>query len=280
GPAVTAPVPVPAATVATAAWVGVAKEDWVEVTSNAGKVLIHYPNPVTSKYDSVLANSVRTAWTTLVAPHYSAITHLEIKPIQSYNSITFAEADAVERGSNRTVHVVLFKLHDDQARNRYLEFVTDSKAAFERSFGPYHQDEFHWEKLSQLGNYDSFNVTREGLAGTWASSDFASVSYYYVNSGLAAGADATSIAKQFTFDGKGGYASDESSASGPVGHAKFAREQYHGAYAIDGGIHLTLTDRFKGHPEAYTAYFQAVNGGNALVMVDAHNSVTYLVKRR
>ena len=129
-----------------------------------------------------------------------------------------------------------------------------------------------------VGRIHRFDVTKEGLAGTWTSSDSTSISYYYASSGRAAGTDATSIAKQFTFDGKGGYASDSASASGPVGNAKFARQQYRGAYSIDGGIHLTLTNRFMGKPEAYTAYFQAVKGGNALVMIDSQKSVTYLGK--
>ncbi len=107
------------------------------------------------------------------------------------------------------------------------------------------------------------------------------MSYYYASSGLAAGADATSIAEKFTFDGKRGYASDAASSSGAVGNAKFARAQDRGTYSVDSsGVKLTLTNRFKGQPETYTPYFQAVKGGNALVMIDSHNSVTYLGKNK
>ena len=255
------------------------KADWVEVTSTAGKVLVHYPNRTADAYDSSLANGLRTAWTTLVAPHYTNITNLVIKPIQSWRSVSFAEADATEIESKRQVHVVLFKLHDDHGLNRYLEFVNDSKAAYERAWGAYRRDEFGWDKLVAMGNYDRFTVTPAALAGTWSSTDFASVSYYYASSGRAAGTSATSSANEYVFDAKSGYTSDHASASGPVGQAKFSRQQYAGKYAIEGGTKLTLTNRFGGKSEVFTVYFRAVKNGSILVLIDSRNSVTYLGKR-
>ncbi|CAN5851969.1 hypothetical protein BH11MYX2_BH11MYX2_17320 [soil metagenome] len=276
GSAVAAAAPAPS----TDAWSATPQADWVEVTSKAGKVLVHFPNAKADAYDSVLANSVRTAWATLVAPHYASVTNLVVKPIQSYESVTFAEADAVENGTNKPVHVVLFKLHDYKGQNRYLEFVNDSKAAFESAWGAYRASEFGWDKLVAMGNYDRFTVTPAALAGTWTSTDFASISYYYASTGRAAGTDATSTAASFTFDGKGGYSSDYTGASGAVGQAKFSRVQYRGAYSVDqSGIKMTLTNRFKGKSESYTAYFRAVKGGNILVLIDAQNSVTYLGKK-
>jgi hypothetical protein len=259
-------------------WTSVAKEDWVEVTNGALSVYLHYPNAKADAYNSVLRAGLQNAWNVLVAPHYTQVRNFALKPIQSYESISFAEADAIDR-ANRPVHVVLFKKHDSQALNRYLEFVAPDKATFERQFGPYRNEEFGWDALVNMGRYNAFPLTMADLTGTWSSTDFASISYYYVSTGGLAGTNATSLADSFTFDGKGGYSSDHSGASGAVGNAKFSRQQYRGAASIS-PEGLTLTNRFQGQSETYSAFFQAVKGGRVLVLTDRLKTTKYLVRPR
>lgn len=273
-PAVSGSAPKAAAT----GWVSTAREDWVEVTNGLITVYLHHPNAKADAYNSVLRDGLQNAWNVLVAPHSSQVRNFALKPIQSYESISFAEADAVDR-ANRPVHVVLFKKHDSQARNRYLEFIAPDKATFERQFGAYHADEFGWDALVNMGNFNAFPVTMADLTGTWASTDFASISYAYVSTGRPAGASATALADTFTFDGKGGYSSDSTGASGAVGNAKFSRQVYRGTASIS-SAGLTLTNRFEGQPETYTAYFQAVKQGRVLVLTDRLKTTRYLVKQR
>jgi hypothetical protein len=52
-------------------WVATAKDDWVEVTKDVVKILIHYPNKVTSQYYPDPQEEKQVGWNTLIAPRYS-----------------------------------------------------------------------------------------------------------------------------------------------------------------------------------------------------------------
>ena len=60
-------------------WVSVVKEDWVEVTKQGIKVLIHYPNKVVDDYSPDLLEGLKEAWDVLVAPRYSSAKNFEFK---------------------------------------------------------------------------------------------------------------------------------------------------------------------------------------------------------
>lgn len=285
----TAPASTPAAGAAPAAqstppsatsngWTSTPKADWVEVSSAKATVLIHYANAKADAYNSVLADGLRDAWNTLVAPHYKAVKNLALRPIQSFESIGFAEADATDHAGN-SVYVVLFKKYVSTGNGRFIEIITRDKRTFEELFGPYHNDEFGWDSLVSLAGHNRFPVSASQLAGTWVSTDFATVSYYYVNGGGQAGASATSIADEFTFDKAGTYSSDHAGASGEVGRAKFSRQQYRGAFTLGTGT-ITLTKRFQGADETFSAHLEAVKGGYVLVLVDRQGTVKALVKRK
>lgn len=270
--------PAPAPVSASANWSVTQRADWVEATNGPVRVYLHYANASADAYNSVLRAGLQNAWNVLVAPHLSQVRDFALRPIQSYESISFAEADAVD-STQRSVHVVLFKKHDSAGRNGYVEVLAPDKATFEKTFGAWHNDEFGWDALANLSRLNWFQVDAARLPGTWSSTDFASISYFYVNTGGLAGTDATSLADAFTFDGQGGYSSDHSGASGAAGNAKFSRQTYRGKYSVS-PTGLTLTNRFQGQSDTYRAGFQAVRGGLVLVMTDHLQTTKYLVKRK
>ena len=139
-------------------WTGTVQEDWVQVVKGNVKVLIHYPNKSADAYNSVLMDGLKNAWNVLVAPRYSTASNFEFKPITGWQSIEFAEADAVEKGTGRAVHVVLFKMNYSNGSGKYLEFITPDKRAFEQEFGPYHESSDGWEKVESMANYNKFAV--------------------------------------------------------------------------------------------------------------------------
>ena len=79
------------------------REDWVEVARGSIKVLIHYPNKQADQYNSVLKDGLLAAWNVLVAPKYRAIRGFQLKPISGWQSIEFAEADALEAVTSNPV---------------------------------------------------------------------------------------------------------------------------------------------------------------------------------
>ena len=110
-------------------WTATSKEDWVEVIKDDFKTLVHYPNPKADAYNSILKEGDFTAWNILVAPRYSNLRNFEWKSIQSWESISFMEADANETTTGKAVHIVLFKKHYSKGNGRYLEIITNNKAA-------------------------------------------------------------------------------------------------------------------------------------------------------
>lgn len=259
-------------------WTATEQPSWVKVTRGNLSTLVHYPNQKADAYNSDLKAGLQNAWNLLVAPRYTDIQNFALKPIQSFESIAFAEADAMEKATGKSVHIVLFKKHYSKGHGRYIEFISPSKSAFEQAFGPYRSDEFGWEKLEGMQFKNRFAVAANDLVGKWTTSDYASLRYYYVNGGGFAGATATSTADLFSFAKGGTYQSDHSGASGVVGNAKFSRQVYKGKYTAN-TWNLTLTNRFKGATEKYSCYFEAVKGGRILVLTDARNTVLSLGKR-
>jgi hypothetical protein len=260
-------------------WSSTIKEDWVEVTKGNIKVLLHYPNKKADAYNSVLKDGDYNAWNILVAPRYSNLKNFEWKSIQSWESISFMQADATENGTGKSVHIVLFKKHYSNGNGRYLEFVSDSKATYENEFGPYHNTEFEWDKTANMQFRNKFSVAPNDLIGKWSTTDYASISYYYVNTGGLAGTTATSTADEFTFLPDNNYESDHSGASGMVGNMKFSRQVYKGKSTVT-NWNITLTNRFQGDTEKYDSYFEAVKGGRALILTDHLNTVHTLVKQQ
>lgn len=259
-------------------WVSIANDNWVEVSKGAIKVLIHYPNKQADSYNSVLKESDYTAWNILVAPKYKNLQNIVWKTIQSWQSISFMEADGTEISSGKNVHIVLFKKHYSNGTGRYLEFITNSKSEYEKEFGSYHNDELGWEKPANMQYRNKFPIAQEDLIGTWSTTDYTSISYYYINGGGLAGTNATTTADKFTFSADNNYQSQHSGASGMVGNMKFSNVVYKGKTSVSNWS-ISLTNRFEGATEKYNVYFEAVKSGRALILTDRLNTTYTLVKQ-
>lgn len=249
-------------------WVSSVQEDFVEVTKGNIKVLIHYPNKKADAYNSVLKEQDYTAWNTLVAPRYSNLKNLEWKTIQSWQSITFMQGDATENATGKNVHIVLFKKHYSNGSGRYLEFITDSKASFEREFGAYHNTEFDWDKTANMQYRNKFAVAAQDLVGKWTANDYASLTYYYVSTGGTAGTTATTTADEFNFLNTTNYQSEHNGASGEVGNMKFSQQVYKGGFTVTNWS-IILTNRFKGKTDTFNCQFEAIKGGRILILNQA-----------
>ena len=248
-------------------WTSTEQEDWVQVVKGNITVLIHYPNKNADAYNTDLLDGLKNAWNILVAPKYSTASNFEFKPISSWQSIEFAEADAVEKNTGKTVHVVLFKIHYSGGKGRYLEFITPDKKTFEQEFGPYHNTSYGWENVEKMATYNRFAVSAEDLKGKWSSNFSGMTQYVNAYTGVSAGATAHSSVQNFIFGESNKYHWDISMASGMVGAMKFQSAKSEGTFTMLNNWQVKFSD-IEGKPKTYDVYFSCIKGSRILSLSD------------
>ena len=248
-------------------WVGTEQEDWAQVTKGNIKVLVHYPNKAADAYNTDLMEGLKNAWNVLVAPRYSSASNFEFKPISSWQSIEFAEADMVENGTGNTVHVVLFKINYSGGGGKYLEFITADKNSFEQEFGAYHQTSSGWEKMESMATYNKFAVAPLDLSGKWSNKYSGMTQYVNAYTGASAGANTHASAQNFEFIPGNTYKWDLAVASGMVGNIKFQSVKSAGKFTMPNNWQINFSD-MEGKPKTYNAYFSCIKGARVLWLQD------------
>jgi hypothetical protein len=248
-------------------WVATEQDDWVQVTNGNIKVLIHYPNKQADAYNSVLMDGLKNAWNLLIAPRYSSGANFEFKPISGWQSIEFAEADAVEKATGKSVHVVLFKMNYSNGSGKYMEFITPDKRTYEQEFGPYHQESYGWEKVEAIANYNKFAVAASDLSGKWTSDFSGAIQYVNAYTGFDAGMDTHASNENFQFGSANQYNWDLGVASGAVGNIKFQSVKSSGHFSMAGNWQITFSD-IEGKARTYNTYFSCIKGLRILWLDD------------
>ena len=212
-------------------------------------------------------DGLKNAWDVLVAPRYSTASNFEFKPITGWQAIEFAEADAVEKGTGKTVHVVLFKMNYSNGSGKYLEFIAPNKAVFEQEFGAYHQTTSGWEKMENMATRNKFSVAAADLKGKWTSNFSGMVQYANAITGASAGADTHASVENFQFGPGNAYKWDIGVASGFVGSIKFQSVKSSGKFTVPGNWQVSFSD-IEGKPRTYNASFTCVKGARILWLGD------------
>lgn len=248
-------------------WTSTVQEDFVSVVKGGIKVLIHYPNKKADAYNSVLKEGDYNAWNTLVAPRYTNLKNLEWKSVQSWESITFMEGDAMENATGKTVHIVLFKKHYSTGMGSYLEFVTDNKVAYENEFGPYHNTGFDWDKTANMQFRNKFAVGASDLKGKWTNNFTGLTQYVYANTGASAGANTHASNQNFEFGTANTYKWDLTVANGFVGNIKFQSVKASGKFSLPNNWQVNFSE-IEGKPKKYNVYFSCIKGARILWLQD------------
>lgn len=250
-------------------WTSTVQEDWVEVTKGNIKVQIHYPNKKADEYNSVLLDGLKTAWDVLVAPRYSSASNFEFKPIQSWQSIEFAEADMVENATGKTVHVVLFKKNFSGGGGKFLEFISANKNAFELEFGAYINEALApgWDKMAAMANYNKFAVGASDLIGKWTTNFTGMTQYVNAYTGASAGADTHASNESFVFGADNTYKWDLGVASGFVGNIKFQSAKAAGKWSLLNNWQVHFSEIEK-KAKTYNAFFSCIKGARILWLQD------------
>ncbi len=213
-------------------------------------------------------DGLKNAWNILVAPKYSSTSNFEFKLITGWQSIEFAEADALEKKTGKTVHVVLFKMNYSNGSGKYMEFITPDKTTYEHEFGAYHQESYGWEKVEVMANYNKFTVAASDLKGKWTSDFTGMIQYVNAYTGSDAGANTHSSNESFEFLGDNTYKWDIAVASGMVGNMKFQSVKSAGKFSLPNNWQLYFSE-LEGKPKTYNVYFSCVKGARILWLEDS-----------
>ena len=250
-------------------WTSTVQENWVEVTKGNIKVLLHYPDKSVDAYSSDLMEGLKYGWNVLVAPKYSSATNMEFKPLYSWQSIEFAEADMVEKNTGKTVHVVFFKKLFNSGSGRYLEFITSDKKAFENEFGAYSNEALAaiWDNMAAMANYNKFAVAASDLSGKWSSNFTGMTQYVNAYTGADAGANTHASNENFEFAASNTYKWDLGVASGFVGNIKFQSAKSNGKFTVVNNWQVNFSD-IEGKPKTYNVQFVCIKGARVLWIGD------------
>jgi hypothetical protein len=228
------------------------------VTKGTTKVNIHYPNKDADDYNPDLLGGLQHAWDVLIAPRYST-GNVEFKPIHDWQSVEFAEADAKEKSTGKSVHIVLFKKNFSGGKGKYLEFITPDKRSFEQEFGVYHQTASGWEKMENMGGYNKFAIAASDLRGKWTNKFTGTTQYVNAITGLDAGMTSHASVENFLFGPGNDYKWDITVAGGVVGNLKFQNAKSNGKFSMSGNWQVNFSD-IEGKPKTYSAYFSCIKG--------------------
>ncbi|HRJ31059.1 MAG TPA: hypothetical protein PLV21_03150 [Cyclobacteriaceae bacterium] len=251
-------------------WVSNERENWVEVTKNNVKVLIHYPNPTTSQYISDPEEAKRVAWNTLVAPRYSNLQNYFVaKCALSYIQGSFISGTLTDNHTGQQVYVALFK----RERSPWMEFIAPNSTAFGQATGfdittlsGYVENEA-WNPLHRFEGYNKFAVAPSDLTGTWTNNFSGFTQYVNAYTGADAGMNTHSSSQTFEFLANGTYNWSISMASGFVGSIKFSGAKSSGKFTNPNNWQIHFSD-LEGKPKLYNAYFSCIKGARILWLQD------------
>ena len=249
-------------------WTSTVQENWVQVTKGTMKVLIHYPDKHVDDYNPDLLAGLQYAWNALVAPRYNNPGNLVFRPQSGWQSIEFAESDAVDKTTGARVHVVLFKKNYSGGSGKYLEFITPDKQSFEKEFGTYENaaadySSEAWDKIAAMATYNKFAVAASDLKGKWTSNFTGMQQYVNAYTGANAGMNTHASNESFEFGEGGTYHWNLGVASGFVGNIKFQSVKSSGKLTVPDNWHIHFSD-IEGKPRNYNASFSCVKGARVL----------------
>lgn len=236
-------------------WVATAMKDWVEVRRGTTTVRLHYLVPYTDRTRNLDDRQLMEYfWNLLVQPHAPA-SEIQVRPPDdSYNRVSFAEADSTDPTTGQPIHVTL-QLTSENGNARCIEIVTPTRAAFQQAFPSS-------DAISAMNGYNKFAVAASDLPGTWENSSSAYGMYYSTVTGDFAGMRGASTYDKFVFDRNGAYSYTFIGTSTGTGAPAVSTGKSSGRLTLD-GWNATTKDT-EGKSTTYTIQFEAIRGGRIL----------------
>ena len=251
-------------------WVGVVKEDWVEVTKGSMKVLLHYP-----RSNTIIAADpephINNAWNILVAPRYSDIRNYRtVSSSLDYIRPYLGYAQLKDNASGKQVFVALFRKGD----TGWLEFVCPDKNSFINTFH-INPDQLDWQTSSETWNplvnmttYNRFAVEANDLKGTWTSDFTGMTEYYNSYTGAHTATTMHQSSETFVFLPGNSYNWKLMAINGQIGAARYDEAKNSGKFSMNGNWQVNFSN-IEGKAKTFNVYFSCIKGARLLWMQDA-----------
>lgn len=250
-------------------WKSIIQENWVEVTKDNIKVLLHYPKDGTifPADPDVLTN---TAWNILVAPRYSNLRNYKTCYISTYDRPYLGMGYATESGTGKNVFIVLFR----QGQSGWIEFVTPDKNSFISQF-KFDPETIKWDSesslmvpLSNMTGYNKFAVSATDFSGKWTS-DFTGIQQmYHVYTGQYAGMNINQSNEEFVFKAGHTYNWKLLVINGMAGNAKFTEVKSSGKLSVPNNWQVKFS-MIENKARTYHAFWSCIKGARILNLLDA-----------
>lgn len=253
-------------------WTSTEKEDWVEVSKGSIKVLLHYPNQITTKYYGNSDEEIAAVWNNLVAPRYSDLT--DFKKWYNLSNIPrplLASAYLKDNTTGKNVYVTIY--HRGASSIAWMEIVCPDKNSFVQTFGldiatlpNAYIDPAKFNALDIMPGYNRFAASMQDLSGTWTSDFSSSLNYYNNNTGFKTETRTYASSQIYKINANGTYRWELNTAESS-GSTKFQQTVSTGSCKLISNWQINFSDIGK-KPKTYNYYFSCIKGGRILWLQD------------
>ncbi len=250
-------------------WTATEQEDWVIVTKNNVKVLLHYPKAGTI-FPADPGPMTNAAWDILVAPRYSNLKNYKTAYISTYDRPYLGMGYATENATGRNVFVVFF--HQGQAD--WLEFITPDKNTFIQQY-KFDPEGIQWDSESDLmipllnmTSYNKFAIAASDFNGKWTSDYTGIQQLYNVYTGNYAGMNMNQSNEEFIFGAGNSYNWKLLVVNGMVGNMQYTQVNSAGQFTVINNWQIHFT-KIENRARTYHAFWSCIKGARVLNLLDA-----------
>ncbi|MGB8195288.1 MAG: hypothetical protein WCF67_25350 [Chitinophagaceae bacterium] len=250
-------------------WTATEQADWVTVTKDNIKVLIHYPKEGTI-FPADPEPLTTAAWNILVAPRYSNLRNYKTAYITSYNRPYLGMGTATENASGKDVFIVLYR----QGETGWLEFIAPDKNSFIQNF-KFDPETIRWDSetdllkpMAAMVNYNKFAIAASDFTGTWTSDFTGLQQLYHVYTGNYAGMNVHQSNQEFIFSAGNSYNWRLLVVNGMVGNMKYTDVKSSGKFSVPNNWQIHFS-KIESKAKTYHAHWSCIKGARLLKLLDA-----------
>ena len=249
-------------------WTSTVQEDWVAVTKENIKVLLHYPKEGTV-FPADPEPLINAAWNILVAPRYKNLKNYKTAYISSYNRPYLGMGYATENATEKNVFIVLFRQGEV-----WMEFIAPDKNTFIQQY-KFDPETIQWSSepdlmipLANMTGYNKFSIAAPDFKGKWTS-DFTGIQQlYYVYTGQYAGMNMNQSNEEFIFNDGNTYNWKLLVVNGMVGNVKYNAVKSSGKFSVANNWQVKFS-MIENKARTYHAFWSCIKGARILNLLDA-----------
>lgn len=252
-------------------WTAVIDSDAVHLTKGPLDVYLFWPIQFTDETRNL--DTADLMWRTVVVPRFNvrSAQKFEDQIPDFLERLYYYEGTGTDKRTGKNAYIAM-KAVSVSGFSKVIVATAPDKAAYKAAFP-------EPKSLTPMLNANRFALSAGDLVGTWKGMEGNSLMYYNSNTGNYAGMSTVAVSDEFTFESGGGYSSKHAQGSTQFGVTQGGQQRYTGRATVS-NWELTLTNRYNGRAETFTASFEALKGGRILHLTkkDATGIQFHLVK--